>query len=74
MTASATFSEEEIARMSPAVRAEIQELLLRRFFARQVKRTPERRKSRQPQWPHRSGVWPVHDSERAYIRRMTKAQ
>jgi hypothetical protein len=59
--------------LTPAQRVECQEHMLRRWLQQHTPRVPERRHPRKVRgysrtWP--TSVWPVNDSERAYVRRM----
>ena len=75
------FTPEEIERMSPAIREELQELLVTRHKARRKTHVPERRASRATPielgltpprgngWPR---VWNVHDPDQAYLREVRK--
>jgi hypothetical protein len=74
------FTPEEIERMTPAIREEICDWLVKCHNARARARTPDRRRklpvtscqlpAPQP-WPR---CWYANDSERAYMRRVSREQ
>jgi hypothetical protein len=61
-----SFPAEDIERMTPAIRAEIQEHLLRQYFARQ-RRAQFGKDATQKRWP-KSQPWFRHDAGYVYCR------